>query len=389
MAEFSLSRRTFVAGASTALGMAQVKTAAIGNSMRPPDLIALHSGSQFQQLSRTGEEWRFEDIAVRTQSSPASLAISVSAERSGLEHILFRWRMPLPTGAEFLGDHWERSYGDLAWRSSVPNRIMPWYFLMTDGRLTSGFGVRVGAPTLAFWQADPKGISLWLDLRNGGSAVQLAGRTLEAIHVVTINQKDGNTFTAARQLCEIMSLRPRLPKSPVYGGNNWYYTYGENFAAADIVRDGELLAECANSATNRPYMVVDMGWERADEGAGPTRETNDRFPDMAGLVAQLKKIDVRPGIWLRPLLTTEKLAESWRMAGSAKRMKDGFFVIDPSIPEALAHVKNSVKVVKEWGFKLIKHDFSTYDMLGGWGFDMGASLTDPELELRGQEQDHG
>jgi alpha-galactosidase len=294
-----------------------------------------------------------------------------------LEHILLRWHISLPNDAEFLGDQWERSYGDLAWRSSVPNRIMPWYFLMTSGRVTSGFGVRVGAPALAFWQADPEGISLWLDVRNGGSPVQLSGRALEAVHVVTVSQKDVSPFSAARQLCKLMSPAPRLPKLPVYGGNNWYYTYGENFTASDIVRDGELLAECADGAANRPYMVIDMGWERADEGAGPTNETNNRFPDMPALVAKLNKIGVRPGIWLRPLLTTEKLPESWRMASSAKRMKEGFFVIDPSIPEALAHIQDSVKVVKEWGFNLIKHDFSTYDMLGRWGFDMGATLTDP------------
>lgn len=32
-------------------------------------------------------------------------------------------------GARVLGDHWERAYGDLAWRDVAEDRAMPWYFL--------------------------------------------------------------------------------------------------------------------------------------------------------------------------------------------------------------------------------------------------------------------
>ena len=34
---------------------------------------------------------------------------------------------------KILGDHWERGYGDLAWRGIEPERIMPWYMLVSDG----------------------------------------------------------------------------------------------------------------------------------------------------------------------------------------------------------------------------------------------------------------
>ena len=44
-------------------------------------------------------------------------------------------------------------------------RILPWYFLAFDGRSTHGYGVATGANSFAFWQADPDGISLWLDVR--------------------------------------------------------------------------------------------------------------------------------------------------------------------------------------------------------------------------------
>ena len=55
--------------------------------------------------------------------------------------------------------------------------------------------------------------------------------------------------------------------------------------------------------------------------------------------------------------------------------KPPLLVIDPSVPEALAHIQEGLRRVASWGFELIKHDFSTFDMLGRWGFQMGAELT--------------
>ena len=37
----------------------------------------------------------------------------------------------------------------------------------------------------------------------------------------------------------------------------------------------------------------------------------------------------------------------------------------------------TVARMRAWGFELIKHDFSTYDIFGKWGFEMGAELTEP------------
>jgi alpha-galactosidase len=49
--------------------------------------------------------------------------------------------------------------------------------------------------------------------------------------------------------------------------------------------------------------------------------------------------------------------------------------IDPTIPEALAYIARSVGQVRAWGYELIKHDYSTFDLTGRWGFEMGPDLT--------------
>jgi alpha-galactosidase len=50
--------------------------------------------------------------------------------------------------------------------------------------------------------------------------------------------------------------------------------------------------------------------------------------------------------------------------------------MDPTIPEALNYMSENVRILQEWGYELIKHDFSTFDLLGRWGFEMGAGLTE-------------
>src|SRR6185437_14979273 len=104
-----------------------------------------------------------------------------------------------------LGDQWERSYGDLEWRGLVPDRVMPWYFAIHANDETHCYGVKTGARSLAVWQADAEGISLWLDVRNGGNGVQLGSRTLEAAEIVLRKGISGEQpGRAIHSFCKIM-----------------------------------------------------------------------------------------------------------------------------------------------------------------------------------------
>src|ERR1019366_10509944 len=95
---------------------------------------------------------------------------------------------------------------------------------------------------------------------------------------------------------------------------------------------------------------------------------------MPGLARRMKDLGVRPGIWTRPTLTTEKRAESWRLPPVGGRPKGELLTIDPSIPEALAYIAESIGTIRGWGDELIKHDFSTFDLTGPSGFEMGQAL---------------
>ena len=140
----------------------------------------------------------------------------------------------------------------------------------------------------AIWQVDPSGVSLWPDLRNGGRGVNLGSRELAVATVVTESYQGVTSFAATARFCRRMCEAPRLPEAPVYGGNNWYYTYGKS-SANDIRQDSERIASIASSADNKIFMVIDDGWG-PNRTAGPWSRGNAQFPDMAGLASDRRRI---------------------------------------------------------------------------------------------------
>ena len=360
----NLSRRAFASGWAPALLRAQPRKPPV-DVLRPPDYVAAYTPQLV--IPQAGG-----DVRVRVEPSGK---IVIEAPQTELWRVHLRWKGKLPGGWRYLGDAWERSYGELEWRGSAPNRVMPWYFLVSNGSTSYGYGVKVQPAAFCYWLADPEGISLWLDLRCGGSGLLLGERRLEAATIVSV--EGGSPFSTAGELCHRLCERPRLPAHPVYGWNNWYYTYGKGFAAADIEHESQLVSSLSPSGANRPYFVIDMGWEAQPEGAGPWMGGGAGFPDMAGLAAKMRTAGVRPALWVRPLYTREKAPSAWLLPPNRlnRPLKEGFHVLDPSVPEALEHIRQNVRRIRGWGYDLIKHDFTTFELFGRWGFEMGVALT--------------
>jgi len=366
------------AGAAAA-GVAARPVPPLPDLLRQPDgVLAFSENSGVPvKLARSGQHWQGGDIELSCEIRDG-LALALTAPKTRLTWVRLRWHGSFPEGWRYLGDHWERSYGDLEWRGLAGERRMPWYFLASGERLACGCGVKTGAAAICSWQTDAGGITLWLDVSNGGSGVELGGRRLEAATVVTRQGHPGEPpLAAARAFCRLLCAKPSLPARPIYGSNNWYYAYGQNTSAAASLKDAALMAELAPADANRPFVVLDMGWGAGAEGAGPVTQTTGAYPDMAALARQMKDAGVRPGIWLRPLLTTEKRAEAWRLPPAGGRPVGTPIVVDPSIPEALAYVAGGIATIRAWGYELIKHDYSTFDLTGRWGFEMGPALTPP------------
>jgi alpha-galactosidase len=340
---------------------------------RPPDAVLAETTSGTQSLTKAPDNgWTAGSITVTTEPTPGAVQISLSAPTTAVRRLHLRWRGTIPGNPFILGDAWERGYGDLEWRGWVPDRVMPWYFVTQVGALTHGYGVRTGPGALCFWQVDPQGISLWADVRSGSVPVELGERMLQVCEVICRPGRAGESaFAAVHALCRQMCPAPRLPARPVYGSNDWYWAYGNN-SAATVLADAQHVVELSSSSTNRPFAVIDDGWQpgRGAEktGAGTWDRGNDKFPDMPGLASQVKSAGARPGIWIRPLQSPADAPEGWRLS----RDHD---TLDPTVPEVLRKVTDDVARLRTWGFELIKHDYTTFDIFGRWGFQMGSALT--------------
>ncbi len=339
---------------------------------RMPDLVRVETETGFQALQRGhAGTWTGNGVAVTTVETPSPCRTSylsvVLSARDPVKRVHLRWHGSQEQVQLLLGDQWERAYGDLGWRPCIPDRIMPWYFLSWNGSATHGYGVRTGASALCFWQADGDGISLWADVHSGGVGVQLGQRELQVCAVTCRKGRPDETpFQALHAFCRQMCPQPRMLSHPVYGSNDWYYAYGNN-TAANLVEDARRLVAWSPAGQHRPYAVVDAGWQPAGGcNGGIWDRGNDRFPSMPELAHQLRAVGARPGIWIRPLTANDgNLPDGWKLGRDRS-------LLDPTHPETLHKVTEDIARLRNWGYELIKHDFSTVDILGRWGFEMGA-----------------
>ena len=305
-------------------------------------------------------------IAVRADG----LHVSLAAIEAAVKQVRLHWQgVPEAGGWKYLGDAWERSYGELAWRGLDANRPMPWYLFASNGQWTHAYGVMPLPSALCCWKLGEHGLTLFADVRCGGKGVRLGKRTLQVCTIVSRRGQTGETpFAAARAFCRLLCPRPRMPKQPVYGFNNWYCDYGK-ISADGVRKDAAFIAHLSPTGDNRPYMVIDDGWQAHNGGAkGDWSRGNVHFPDMAALAADITKAGAKPGIWVRLLIAQPGQPDNWKLA------RDRAY-LDPSQPEVRKYVLETVKRLRSWGYELIKHDYSTVDLSGRWGKEMGSEFT--------------
>lgn len=338
-----------------------------------PDFIELTTETKTVTSKWENDDYNLDDINVKLNQDNEHLAIFLTAQTSKVKWIKLRWNnLSWDKNVRFLGDAWERGYGDMEWKGMNPNRFMPWYFCAKSEAKSICYGVKVRPSAMCFWQVDSLGMTLFLDVRCGGSGVNLKGRVIKLADVIACEMRECTSFEAMQEFCGQMCEDPILPKYPVYGSNNWYYAYGKS-SESEILADCDYILNLTKDIENKPYMVIDDCWQehhRLNEyNGGPWTKGNEKFPDMKALAEKLVQKGVRPGIWVRLLLNEdENIKNEWRLSHNN--------CIDPTNPEALNYIKEDIKRICNWGYTLIKHDFSTFDLFGKWGFQMSPLVTD-------------
>ncbi len=179
---------------------------------------------------------------------------------------------------------------------------------------------------------------------------------------------------------------------PELGWNSWYELWdsvSEPSFLANLAKAKEVLASPAALAaypTAGRRIVLDDGWQVA---WGDWR-SNDKFPSgLKGLVDKAKADGFAMGLWLAPLLVSEKLpivAEhpDWFVGGAVyNHLKNGNMrVLDVTHPDAAAHLSAEIKALADAGLTLLKIDFL---FAGTWEGARHEPLTGMQAYVRSLE----
>lgn len=315
-------------------------------------------------------EEKEHDAKVRFALSDNKLTVFVSAASSRVKFLDLRWNIKIREEVSVMGDAWERTYADIGFTGLLAERALPWYFALRHKGGTDCVGVGVQPNALIYFNIDAEGVTAHCDLRSGTVGVELAGREIAVADFMSA-EYNKEPFYALCDFCKKMCPDPILPKEKIYGGNNWYYAYGKS-SCEEILSDCALQAELAEGLENPPFMVIDDGWQ-VKHLQGPWTP-NEKFGDMKKIADAFKAMGVRPGIWFRPLRDeSESIPAQWRFKN--RNQKEAEY-LDPSHPGVLAHISSVVKTMVGWGYELIKHDFSSFDIFGAWGFERKKHLSE-------------
>ncbi|MGA9406488.1 MAG: hypothetical protein WBW71_05070 [Bacteroidota bacterium] len=383
-----MNRRNFIQLSGAALtGLLFVKrTHAQGvsnNMVQFPAKVIVRLDDGLHELASSDQQtWLYKDASVDLRYSDDTLSVKAQSPKVPLHEVVLQWTYPVESAATILGDDWERTYGDVFFQQPSFERKMPWYFIQHDGEETVCFGVRTGCSTICYWQLGNRTMQLTMETRSGGVGVNLGDRVLNCAEIIATKTSDNeNTFATARRFCSMMCEEPRLPKQPVYGINDWYFAYGDNSAEL-ILQHTSLLVDLATDAANRPFSVIDAGWASyspllpgdccwQDDFSRP----NDKFKDMQKLANDIKNLGMRPGLWTRPLCASHDAPKQLLLPSIPGRDNPKNPVLDPSMEENIAHVRRNISLYSQWGYGMVKHDFTTFDITGKWGFQMNDGFT--------------
>jgi len=385
-----MNRRHFVrlsTAATTAILFSRITSFAegFGPVMNFPDEVWAKSGTEWFRLKNLGASaFVHKDIEVSLKHIDGILSVYVQSPGTELNAVRLGWRHETGSSTKVLGDHWERSYGDLGWKSPDDRARNPWYMILNDGRQSACFGVKTGSNSICWWIVKPESVELTMDTQSGGVGVRLGQRKLHLGDVVTMKSNEGESaFAATRRFCKLMCPDPRLPKQPVYGINDWYFAYGNN--SAKLIKEiTSLMTGLATDANNRPFSVIDAGWATyspllpGDGGfMDDFSKPNNKFKDMHQMALDIEALGMQPGLWTRPLCAKHDDKKSLLLPSIPGRDDPKQPILDPTIEENLERIKYNINIYKEWGYKLVKHDYTTYDIMGKWGFQMTDTLTVP------------
>jgi alpha-galactosidase len=117
---------TATAGAAILFSRITYATSGLTTTINTPDEVWAQSGEEWFKLKATGgNKFSYKDIEVTVKANGNAKGVYVQSPTQQLNSVRLRWKHHTAASAKYLGDHWERSYGDLQWKSGFDGRRSP------------------------------------------------------------------------------------------------------------------------------------------------------------------------------------------------------------------------------------------------------------------------
>ena len=261
--------------------------------------------------------------------------------------------------------------------------ISEWMTILYDLEQKKGYLLGVAQPT-------DLGVKFRIKLRENGEVEILElvydiysspefknnkGFLLTPIVMIPIEKDIASTlFEYGKQVSKTHNV-PQLNMQVPTGWCSWYYYYTN--ISEKIILDN--LNEIRNKNLPLEFFQIDDGYQKE---IGDWLVTNEKFPaGMKFLAEEIKKVGLKPGIWLAPFLVRKK-AEIFQIYPEAiiKDEKgkpisaiwqplwglDHTYALDITHPVALDYLETVFKTItQDWGYTYLKLDFLYAGLLDG------------------------
>ncbi|MBN1895972.1 alpha-galactosidase [bacterium] len=213
----------------------------------------------------------------------------------------------------------------------------------------------------------------------------------------------GSPYQCLEEYADIMGRAGHArPGSIVNGWCNWFYTH-DVYSEEEILENTRFIAEHLRGY-GLQYIQIDEGfqiWHGDWRG-------NSRFPrGLKGLNAEIKKLGLKPGVWISPFVVSDTTAlfkqhPDWFLKnadGSLKRIgpwpgvdtdwyrneKPRRYGLDITHPQAEKWFKDLIDTLaNRWGFEMIKVDFVAWTVFSADHF-WDASATPAQVYSRAMD----
>jgi alpha-galactosidase len=177
-----------------------------------------------------------------------------------------------------------------------------------------------------------------------------------------------------KKLGETLGI-PLLPKKVPTGWCSWYYYYTK--IDQKIIFDN--LSKVRELNLPIEFFQIDDGYQRE---IGDWLIPNEKFPGGMRIIAdEIKRIGLKPGIWLAPFLVRKKSEFFQKFPEAILKDENGkpvpaiyqplwgrgyTYALDITHPTALAYLEKVFStIVKDWGYPYLKLDFLYAGLLPG------------------------